>query len=51
VRVHCTEGVANHSGPESCAVVREGGGEALTGYAQASHRAAKMILFRTQTRS
>jgi hypothetical protein len=31
VRVHCTEGVANHSGPESCAVVREGGGEALTG--------------------
>jgi hypothetical protein len=31
VKVHCTEGIANHSGPESCAVVREGGGEALTG--------------------
>ena len=31
VRVHCTEGVANHSGPESCAVACEGGGEALTG--------------------
>ena len=25
------EGVASHTGPESCAVVREGGGEALTG--------------------
>jgi hypothetical protein len=25
------EGVANRTGPESCAVVREGGGEALTG--------------------
>src|SRR5690242_16392700 len=26
-----TEGLATHGGPESCAVVREGGGEALTG--------------------
>jgi hypothetical protein len=25
------EGVATHDGPESCAVAREGGGEALTG--------------------
>ena len=25
------EGVATHIGPESCVVVREGGGEALTG--------------------
>ena len=25
------EGVATHTGPESCAVVREDGGEALTG--------------------
>jgi len=25
------EGVATHTGPESCAVVRKGGGEALTG--------------------
>ena len=31
MKVHCTEGAANHSGTESCAVVREGGGEALTG--------------------
>ena len=31
VRVHYDEGVANHIGPESCAVAREGLGEALTG--------------------
>ena len=31
VKVHYTEGVANHSDPESCAAAREGGGEALTG--------------------
>ncbi len=31
MRVHCTEGIANHSGPESCAVACEGGGEALAG--------------------
>ena len=29
------EGVANHDGPESCAGVREGVGEALTGVVQA----------------
>ena len=27
----CVEGVATHDGPESCVVVRKGGGEALTG--------------------
>jgi hypothetical protein len=31
VRVHRDEGVANHIGPESCAGIREGGGEASTG--------------------
>ena len=31
VRVHYDEGVANHIGRESCAVTREGLGEALTG--------------------
>ena len=31
VRVHDDEGVAIHIGPESCAVAREGLGEALTG--------------------
>ncbi|MFZ3325568.1 MAG: hypothetical protein WA231_06575 [Methylocella sp.] len=31
VQVPCDEGIAIHSGPESCAVAREGLGEALTG--------------------
>ena len=31
MEVSCGEGVASHTGPESCAVAREGGGEALTG--------------------
>lgn len=31
MQVHCTEGVANRSDPESCAGAREGAGEALTG--------------------
>jgi len=31
VKVHCDEGVANHIGPEPCAGVREGVGEASVG--------------------
>ena len=31
MRVRYVEGLAIHSGPESCAVIREGFGEALTG--------------------
>jgi len=31
MKVSYVEGVANHSGPESCGVAREGGVEALTG--------------------
>ena len=31
MQVHHDEGVANHIDPESCAVSREGNGEALTG--------------------
>jgi hypothetical protein len=31
VKVHCDEGVASHIGPEPCAVVREGIGEASVG--------------------
>jgi hypothetical protein len=31
VQVRCTEGLANHSDPESCAGIREGASEALTG--------------------
>ena len=31
MKVHYDEGLANHIAPESCAVIREGVGEALTG--------------------
>ncbi len=31
MKVHCDEGLANHIGPEPCAVVREGIGEASVG--------------------
>jgi hypothetical protein len=31
MKVSYGEGVANHTGPESCGATREGGGEALTG--------------------
>ena len=31
MQVHCSEGVAIHIGPESCAAAREGISEALTG--------------------
>jgi hypothetical protein len=31
VQVHCDEGVANHIGPEPCAVIREDDGEASVG--------------------
>jgi hypothetical protein len=31
VQVRCGEGLATHTGPKSCAVTREGSGEALTG--------------------
>jgi hypothetical protein len=31
VQVHCSEGLATHTGPESCVYVREAMGEALTG--------------------
>ena len=31
MQVHCDEGVANHIGPEPCAVACKGGGEASAG--------------------
>ena len=31
VKVHCSEGVAIHTGPEPCGVAREGSGEASAG--------------------
>lgn len=52
VKVHRTEGVANHSGPESCAVAREGVGEALTGVRIGQPLSRENgFLFRTPTRS
>jgi hypothetical protein len=41
------EGVANHIGPESCASVREGGGEALTGV-RAGRVWSREILFNSR---
>src|SRR5262245_64803424 len=45
VKVHYDEGLANHIDPESCAVTREGLGEALTGerIGQPSSRGRGMI--------
>ena len=31
MKVSCSEGIANHTGPESCGGIREDAGEALTG--------------------
>lgn len=41
------EGIASHSGPESCAAIREGGGEALTGV-RAGRTSSREILTRVQ---
>jgi hypothetical protein len=44
------EGVATHTGPESCAVAREGGGEALTGGRAGQYeRAALFVSLSTVT--
>ena len=52
MQVHCTEGIANHSGPESCAVARKGGGEALTGVCIGQPLSRENgFLFRAPTRS
>ena len=39
------EGLASHTGPESCAVVREGGGEALTGERAGRPLSRETVLF------
>jgi DNA-binding NarL/FixJ family response regulator len=44
VQVPCDEDVAIHIGPESCAVAREGLGEALTGVRIAQVRAEIALL-------
>jgi hypothetical protein len=45
VQVHYGEGVANHTGPESCAVYREVCGEALTGERAGQPLSREIILF------
>jgi hypothetical protein len=47
VQVHCTEGVTNYGDPESCAVVRKGGGVCI---GQPLSR-GNGFLFRAPTRS
>ena len=37
------EGLATHAGPESCVVIREDAGEALTGEVQAGYSAVKTV--------
>jgi len=45
VQVPCDEGVANRIGPESCAVAREGFGEALTGECIGQPLSRERVLF------
>jgi len=45
------EGVATHGGPESCVVVREGGGEALTGARAGRAIEPRNVLFGVPTLS
>jgi len=50
VQVRCTEGLANHSGPESCAGIREGVSEALTGERAGQPWSCERLLSRVPTR-
>ena len=45
MQVPCDEGVANRIGPESCAVAREGFGEALTGECAGQPSSRESTLF------
>ena len=45
MKVHCDEGVATHIGPESCAGIREGAGEALTGVCIGQPLSRENVLF------
>jgi len=49
VQVPCDEGVAIHIGPESCALVREGQGEALTGESTGQPLSRERVLSRVPT--
>ena len=50
MQVRCTEGLANHSGPESCAGIREGVSEALTGEYAGQPLSCERLLSRVPTR-
>jgi hypothetical protein len=50
VRVRNVEGLAIHSGPESCAVIREGFGEALTGVRAGQPLSRERLISRAPTR-
>ena len=49
MQVPCDEGVANRIGPESCAVAREGFGEALTGGRIGQPLSRERVLFWVST--
>ena len=49
MQVPCDEGVAIHIGPESCALVREGQGEALTGESTGQPLSRERVLSRVPT--
>jgi len=50
VQVRCTEGLASHSDPESCAGIREGVSEALTGERAGQPLSCERLLSRVPTR-
>ena len=50
MQVRCTEGLANHSDPESCAGIREGASEALTGERAGQPLSCERLLSRVPTR-
>jgi len=50
VQVRCTEGLANHGGPESCADIREGVSEALTGERAGQPLSRERLISRVPTR-
>ena len=50
MQVRCTEGLANHSDPESCAGIREGVGEALTGESAGQPLSCERLKSRVPTR-
>ena len=49
MQVPCDEGIAIHIGPESCAVAREGRGEALTGERIGQPLSRERVLSRVPT--